>query len=125
MNPVVNKPKIILILILILFTGGVFLGAKYISLVKELRQTQATLETQKTNGKVLEFTKLFIGDVLKAKTEVDFETRLKLETAVRNLGNEEILAQWQKFTESKTEVQAQEEVRNLLEMLVNKIHPVK
>jgi hypothetical protein len=83
------------------------------------------LESQKTNEKVLDFTKLFIEKVLKAETEVDFETRLKLENAVRNLGDEEILTQWQKFTESKTEAEAQEEVKNLLEMLlemlVNKI----
>jgi Na+-transporting NADH:ubiquinone oxidoreductase subunit NqrC len=121
----VNKPKTILIIILILLAGNVFLGVKYFSVVKELRQTQAALETQKTNDKILEFTKLFIEKVLKAETEVDFETRLKLETAVRNLGDEEILSQWQKFIDSKTEADAQEEVKNLLEILVNKIHPVK
>ena len=117
----VNKPKIILIIVLILLAGNVFLGVKYFSVVKELRQTQTALQTQTTNEKVLEFSKLFIKEVLKAETEVNFDTRLKLETAVRNLGDEEILNQWQKFTESKTEVQAQEEVKNLLEMLMNKI----
>ncbi len=109
------------VLVLILLAGNVFLGVKYFSVVKELRQLQAALETQKTNEKVLEFTKLFIKEVLKAETEVNFDTRLKLETAVRNLGDQEILNQWQKFTESKTEAGAQEEVKNLLEMLVNKI----
>ena len=117
----VNKPKIILIIILILLAGNVFLGVKYISVVKELRQTQTLLQTQTTNEKVLEFSKLFIKEVLKAETEVNFDTRLKLENAVKNLGDEEILNQWQKFTESKTEVQAQEEAKNLLEMLMNKI----
>lgn len=117
-----NKPKIILILILILLAGNVFLGVKYFSSQKELRQTQTALEIQKTNDKILEFTKLFIKEVLRAKTEVDFETRLKLENAVRNLGDEEILAQWSKFVESKTEAGAQEEVKNLLEMLVSKIN---
>lgn len=116
-----NKPRTILIIILILLAGSVFLGVKYFSVVKELRQTQATLQTQTTNEKVLEFTKLFIGEVLKADSEVSFDTRLKLETAVRNLGDEEILNQWQKFVDSKTESGAQEEVKNLLEMLVNKI----
>ncbi|MBU4298421.1 hypothetical protein KJ636_00020 [Patescibacteria group bacterium] len=117
-----SKPKTILtVVILILLAGNVFLGVKYFSVVKELRQTRIALETQKTNEKVLEFTKLFIAEVLRAETEVDFETRLKLENAVRNLDDEEILAQWQKFTESKTEVQSQEEVKNLLEVLINKI----
>jgi len=116
-----TKQKITLIIILVLFLGCIFFGFKYFSLQKELRKARATLETQKTNEKVLEFTKLFIEKVLKAETEVDFETRLKLENAVRNLEDEEILTQWKKFTESKTEAEAQEEVKNLLEMLVNKI----
>ena len=117
----VNKPKIILVLILILLAGNVFLGVKYFSVVKELRQDQAALQAQKTGDKVLEFTKLFIEKVLKAKTEVDFETRLRLETAVRDLEDEEIFAQWQRFIESRTEVVAQEEVKNLLDVLVGKI----
>lgn len=52
---------------------------------------------------------------------MSFDTRLKLEAAVRSLDDEEILSQWQKFTESKTEAEAQTEVKNLLEMLVKKI----
>jgi len=116
-----NKPKTIFILVLILLAGNVFLGVKYFSVVKELRQAQTALETQVINDKVLEFTKPFIEKVLKAETEVDFEMRLKLENAVRNLSDEEILNQWQRFTESKTEVNAQMEVKNLLEMLINKI----
>jgi Na+-transporting NADH:ubiquinone oxidoreductase subunit NqrC len=116
-----NRSKTILIIILILLVGNVFLGIKYFSVIKELRQTQAALEIQVINDKVLEFANLFIEKVLKSETEVDFETRLKLENAVRNLGDEEILNQWQKFTESKTESDAQAEVKNLLGMLINKI----
>jgi hypothetical protein len=44
-----------------------------------------------------------------------------LETAVRDLKDEEILNQWQKFVDSKTETEAQKEVKNLLELLINKI----
>ena len=124
-NPL-NRPIAIsnlfwIILVLILLAGNVFLGVKYLFVIKELRQTQTALQTQTTNEKVLEFSKLFIKEVLKAETEVNFDTRLKLETAVRNLGDEEILNQWQKFVDSKTEAGAQEEVKNLLGMLVNKI----
>ena len=117
----VSSSKILIIIIFILLVGNIFLGVKYFSLVKEPRQTQTALQTQTINEKVLEFSKLFIKEVLKAETEVNFDTRLKLETAVMNLGDEEILNQWQKFVDSKTESRAQEEVKNLLEMLVNKI----
>ena len=117
----INKKTILIIIILLLVASNVCFGFKYLNTQKELNQTQAALETQKIQGQVLDFTELFIEKVLKAENEVDFETRLKLENAVRNLGDEEILNQWNKFVESKTENEAQEEVKNLLEMLVNKI----
>ncbi len=116
-----KRSLIIIIIIGILLITSTFFGLRYFLIKKELKDTQQTLEIQQINEKVLKFTKLFIENVLKAETEVGFETRLKLENAVRDLKDEEILGQWQKFTESKTEVQAQEEVKNLLEMLVNKI----
>lgn len=117
-----NKQKIVLtIIILILLGSNVFLGVKYFAAQKELKETKVILQTQEINNKVLDFTKLFIAEVLKSETEVNFETRLKLENAVRNLNDDEILARWNKFTESETEAEAQEEVKDLLEMLVSKI----
>lgn len=68
----------------------------------------------------MDFNKLFIEKVLKAEEKIDFEERLKLENMVRNLNDEEILIQWQKFTESKTETEAQDNVKDLLYILVNK-----
>jgi len=120
-----KQKTILIIIILFLIASNIYFGFKYLNSQRELRSMQSALETQKTNEEVLNFTKFFIEKVLKAEKEVDFETRLKLENTVRNLGDEEILTQWQKFTESKTEAEAQEQVKNLLEMLVNKISPVK
>jgi len=85
--------KLILILIIILAASNVFLAVRYFSVFQALRQTQTAAEAQNINVKVLEFAKLFIKEVLEAKTEVSFETRLKLENAVRNLNDEEILNQ--------------------------------
>ena len=117
-----NNQKIILIVILIiLLTGNIFFGFKYFVVQKELRRNQEVAKTQNINDKILDFTKLFVEKVLKAETEIDFETRLKLENAVRNLNDEEVLVQWQKFIESRTEEEAQENVKDLLEILVNKI----
>ena len=79
------------------------------------------IKARQINEKTLNFTRIFVVKILKAEKEVDFETRLMLENSVRDLENSEILAQWQKFTNSKTESEAQEEVKILLEMLVNKI----
>ena len=110
-----------IILVLILLIGNVFFGVRYFSLQKEFKETQANLETQELNEKVLDFTKLFIEKILEADTEVDFETRLSLENAVRGLNDEEILNKWQEFVESQTEIDAQAQAKNLLKMLVGKI----
>jgi len=116
------RQKIILTtVILLLIAGNVFLGYEYLTAEKQLQQSQGGLETQKLNSKILDFSKLFIKQVLEAQGEIDFETRLKLENAVRDLGDNEILAQWEKFTGSKTELEAQDNVKSLLELLVNKI----
>ena len=118
----INLARIFLIIVvLVLLVGNIFFWLRYSATQKELLKTTQALETQKINEKILDFTELFIDKVLKAEWEIDFETRLNLENAVRNLGNEEILNQWQKFTGSKTEVDAQMEVKNLLEILINKI----
>ncbi len=117
-----SKQKTILsVVILILIAGNIFFATQYFSTQKELNQIKTVADAKDTNEKVLDFTKLFIKQVLKADGEVDFETRLKLENAVRNLGDDKILSQWQKFVESKTEEEAQTEVKNLLEMLVEEI----
>jgi len=116
-----TKQKITFIIVLILLFGFGFFSYQYFTLKRELDTTLATLNTQQINEKVLNFTKLFIEKVLKVETEVDFETRLQLENAVRNLEDDEILNQWQKFVDSKTESEAQNNVKTLLELLVNKI----
>lgn len=109
------------IIIIILLAGCVILGITYLATNNKLKQAQAALKTQQYNEKVVEFTQLFIEKVLKAQIEVDFETRLRLENMVRDLNDEEILAQWQRFIGSQTEAEAQAQVKNLLEMLVKKI----
>ena len=98
------------------------LGAKkYIETQKEIQTTREALKIQKINAKILNFTKIFIEEVLRAKTEIDFETRLKLENTVRGIDDEEILKQWNEFLNSKTESEAQDRVKNLLDLLVSKI----
>jgi hypothetical protein len=115
-----NNQKAILnrIIVIILLVGNIFLGFKYFTLKKEV---EIISQNQVFNDKVLLFTQLFIEKVLKTETEVNFETRLKLENLVRELNNEEILNKWQKFIESETEVEAQIEVKDLLQILVNSI----
>lgn len=72
------------------------------------------------NSKTLIFAEMFIKKVLMAEQDINFDTRLELETAVRNLNDNEVLDQWQKFTKSSDKDAASSEVKNLLDMLVKK-----
>ncbi len=116
-----SKKTILTVVILLLVAGNILLGVQYFSLRQQLDQTEASLETYKMNEEILEFMDLFINRVLKAEGEIDFDTRLKLENAVRELEDQEILEQWQQFTNSDTEAQAQEELKDLLDLLIQKI----
>lgn len=119
---IVDKKKIILlIIILILLTGNIVFGLAYFSERVEAQKMKSTLKEQQLNVKVINFSNLFIEKVLKNKTEVSFEDRLKLENAVRDLEDPAILALWDKFIESKTQDEAQESVKDLLDALVKKI----
>jgi len=119
---IIDFKKIFLIaVILVLLASNFVFLIKYSGLQKELERTKQTVKTQQINDKVLKFTQLFIEEVLNAKEEISFEDRLKLENAIRDLQDENILSQWQKFVDSKTEEQAQKEVKALLEILVKNI----
>jgi hypothetical protein len=115
----INKRLIIIIVILI--AGNIFCGFSYYNAYKELQTIKSSETKVDTNVKVIDFTSMFIKKVLQADQEVDFETRLSLENAVRDLKDEEIMAEWQKFVSSKTEAEAQNSVKKLLEILVTKI----
>jgi hypothetical protein len=78
-------------------------------------------EAQSMNAKTLEFTRMFVEDVLMASTEIDFDTRLTLETAVRGLNDPQVFDQWQKFTKTTTKEGASNEAKSLLDLLVKKI----
>jgi hypothetical protein len=125
-----NRQKLIIILIIGLIVMNIFLLYRYLLITNEvekikiassLPEKNAVIFPNTKNEKIINFLKLFITKVLKAEGEVDFETRLKLENAVREIQDKEILDQWIKFTESKTEDEAQKNVKDLLEILVNKL----
>jgi hypothetical protein len=115
------KKIISYIVIFILLSCVAFFGSEYFIIQKELQDSQKLAQTQKLNAQIVNFTGLFINKVLKANQDISFEDRLKLENAVRDMKDAEVLAQWQKFTNSKTEQDAQAEVKNLLSLLISKI----
>ena len=117
-----NKKRVVVIVIIMaLLASTVFFALSYFSAYQELQTLKSAQNKTELNTKVLDFTSLFIKKVLQADTEVTFETRLSLENAVRDLKDDQIMAEWQTIVASKTELDAQNSVKMLLGTLVDKI----
>ncbi|MCK4918919.1 MAG: hypothetical protein KAS01_00880 [Candidatus Pacebacteria bacterium] len=118
-----RKQKIIFVItVLTFFALTLFFAFNYSQTKKELDQTKTTIASYQENIKVIDFTELFVEEVLNSgEGEIDFEIRLQLENSVRELGNEEILSQWKKFIDSEDETEAQGIVKELLNMLVDEM----
>lgn len=116
-----NKNRwIIIIVVGVLLIGNIYFMMETYSLSQALTRSEANISYVQKNEKIINFTKFFIDKVLNAEGEVDFNTRLQLENDVRNLKDDEVLSLWQKFTESKTDNQAAQSVKNLLKVLMEK-----
>ena len=87
-------------------------------LVYLLVKTSQVYQQQQAKAEILSFRNIFEQKVLLSGKEVDFDTRLSLETAVRNLDNPAILSQWEKFTNCQTQIAATAEAKALLELLI-------
>lgn len=116
-----KKREFELVILGLLVVGNVFFGYSYFKTYKQLQVLESAQAKVELNTKVVNFTGMFIEKVLQADAEVNFETRLSLENAVRDLKDEEIMAEWQNFTSTKTEIEAQNSVKRLLSVLISKI----
>lgn len=116
-----NKKRIIEFVIVALIVSNAFFAYSYFNSYKELKNINSAETKVELNAKVIDFTSMFIEKVLQAEEEVDFETRLSLENAVRDLKDEEVMNEWNAFISSKTELEAQNSVKRLLGILVAKI----
>ncbi|GIW66667.1 MAG: hypothetical protein KatS3mg095_0565 [Candidatus Parcubacteria bacterium] len=119
MRKKLSEFKKIVIAIIILLLFNFYFAWKYFNSQKALSQISSVYS--EINQDVFNFTKFFIENVIKTDNEVNLETRLKMENDVRNLNDKEILDKWDKFVNSKTEDEAQKNVRELLLILVEKI----
>lgn len=116
-----TKKRVIEFVIVALIIGNAFFAYNYFNSYKELQNIKSLETKVELNAKVIDFTSMFIEKVLQAEKEVDFETRLSLENAVRDLKDEEIMNEWTTFIGSKTETDAQNSVKKLLGILIGKI----
>ena len=116
-----NEKRFVVIFIIILIVSNIFFAYRYFISYKELQTIKSSQIKVELNQKIINFASMFIKKVLQAEKEVDFETRLSLENSVRDLKDEEVMAEWQNFTSSKTETDAQNSVKKLLGILITKI----
>jgi len=121
LNFISRKTLVVIVIIAILLAGNIVFGVRYLWDSHENQLLQKQLSTQQTNEKISSFLSLFIKKVLKAQGEVSFEDRLQLENAIRSINDKELLALWDKFTQSTSADQVQQNVKNLLESLASKI----
>ena len=89
-------------------------------LVFTLLKDQQVYQKQQVNKKVLDFRNMFTEKVLLSDKEIDFDTRLSLETAVRALNEPEIFSDWQAFVNSQTKEDATSQAKKLLDLLIQK-----
>jgi hypothetical protein len=117
-----TKNRLVIIIVIgALVIGNAFFVPNYFFAYNELQEIKSTQTKTELNTKVVNFTSMFIKKVLQADKEVDFETRLSLENAVRDLKDEQVMQEWQNFIGSKTEQEAQNSVKKLLGILISKI----
>jgi hypothetical protein len=119
---VISTKKAILILLVVLLCISVVANGWMIYLIY---QSVNTFQSQKNNNSVLSFTSMFVEKVLMADKEIDFDTRLELETTVRSLNNQQIFDQWQAFTKAETKEDASQQAKQLLNLLVRNIKSQK
>lgn len=112
-----SKKNIAKILLISSLLANVILGLAFFAYAYRMGVIS---QNQQDKSKIVSFTNLFIEKVLVSNQEVDFDTRLTLETMVRDLHDEEIFNQWQKFTQTASGVAASAEAKKLLSLLAKK-----
>ena len=112
---------VIIILITVLVASNILLAVQYALSQMELKNVKQQLQIQKTNQKSLFFAKLFVNKFLLGQGTVSFEDRLVLENAVRDINDPTIFKQWQTFTNSQTDYDAQKSAGVMLNLLLDKL----
>ena len=117
-----TKKIFIFLSIIIVVSAFIILLSQYLIVSQEVKINRETIRVYQHNEKILNFTKLFVKYVLKSDGAVPLSQVLTLENAARDINNQLIYDEWQKFISAKSEQEAQIEVKNLLEMLIERVN---
>lgn len=120
---ILDKTRLTANLLMLILVGlNIFFSVQYTQNMKrdDLNKEQ---ETQKTEErlKVSKFMKLFVDKVLGTNGTISFEDRVKLESDIRSLGDEQLVKQWEVFVASTDSDTAQKNAVLLMSILMNKM----
>jgi len=116
----IEKTKFLTAIIILLLV--LLAGVSTLCVLNRIELNNAEqIKAKQVDEKAMYLTKLFVEKVLLGESEVNFEDRLKLENAVRDLNDEEVFTQWQKIVKSKTADETQKEVGTFLALLLSKV----
>jgi hypothetical protein len=116
-----TSEKILTALVIIFALSTVYSLTQCYFSRQQLQEANQSIKGQKANEKIVIFTQLFVDKVLSGQDEVSFEDRLQLENAVRDINNQEIFTQWQKFAKGGTTTETQQNLAKLLKLLMSNI----
>lgn len=110
------------VLMVLLVALNIFFSIQYIGGINtesELIAKQA--EATEKRIEVARFLKLFVEEVLGTNGVVAFEARVQLENDVRQLGDKQIIDQWESLVNATDGEEAQKRALLLLSLLSNKM----
>lgn len=116
-----NKKKLIIIIIALLAALNSYVLYKYYKERAVLKTARESLSAEILSNKTLNFTKLITEKIFGAEKNISFEERLFLENAARGLNDPIILENWNNFIASRNQNEAQNNLKQLLGILLNKI----
>ena len=119
---ILTKKNLIILIVLVAIAVFVLLFFQYLFLLQKDKINQEIIKSYKHNEKIIDFTKMFIKNVLKSDQVVPLSQVLLLENAARDIDNKIIYDKWQEFVNAKSPAEAQIEVKNLLEILLDRVN---
>jgi len=107
------------VLMLVLVAGNIFFSIQYAEGVRQ--QASAVEDDTSQRLQMARFLKFFIDTVLNAQGTISTDQRIKLESDVRQIGDADVLGQWNSFVDSTDAAQAQERAVGLMSLIANKL----
>lgn len=117
-----NTKLVANILMVLLVALNIFFSIQYVGSINtegELIEQQAAATEKRIE--VARFLKLFVEEVLGTNGVVTFEARIQLENDVRQLGDKQIIEQWESLVDASDGEEAQKRALLLLSLLSNKM----